>query len=64
MYFIVEFKLFLPSGGVKVLSYVTQRLGNCVVCGERIYSDQKYVKSADGYCCEECINDEESVVAA
>jgi hypothetical protein len=45
------------------LNLITQKLGKCAVCGKRVYKDEDYVKSADGYCCENCLTEEEMVTA-
>lgn len=53
-----------PLGGDCNLNLIKQRLGNCISCGERIYSDQGYVKSADGYCCKKCLKEDNSEAVA
>jgi hypothetical protein len=45
------------------LEKLSYKLGSCVVCGQRIYSDQEFVKSAEGYCCGECLTEEDVVTA-
>ncbi|MFB6242210.1 MAG: hypothetical protein ABEJ36_05425 [Candidatus Nanosalina sp.] len=42
------------------LSY---KLGHCIVCGQRVYSNQDFVKSADGYCCRDCLKEEDVITA-
>lgn len=64
MVFILEYANFHPfREGVKLLEKLSYKLGSCVVCGQRIYSDQNFVKSAEGYCCEDCITEEDVVTA-
>ncbi|WP_414838137.1 hypothetical protein ACK3SF_01915 [Candidatus Nanosalina sp. VS9-1] len=46
------------------LNLISHRLGNCVVCGERIYSDKEYVRSSDGFCCKECLREDKSEAVA
>lgn len=37
------------------MSNVAKRLGNCVLCGDRVHTDDNYLKSAEGYCHRGCI---------
>lgn len=36
------------------LSY---RLGKCVLCGDRVFSDESFIKTSDGYCHRNCITE-------
>ncbi|MFB6145292.1 MAG: hypothetical protein ABEJ99_02180 [Candidatus Nanohaloarchaea archaeon] len=33
------------------------RLGHCIICGRRVYSDESHLKTADGYCHRNCLAD-------
>lgn len=33
----------------------SQKLGSCVICGDRVHTDERYLKSADGYCHHSCL---------
>lgn len=41
------------------MSDFTSRLGMCVICGKRVFSDDRFLKSADGYCHQSCITEAE-----
>ena len=35
----------------------TERLGLCVICGNRVFSNERYLKSSEGYCHNNCVNE-------
>jgi hypothetical protein len=37
------------------VSSMTQRLGFCVICGDRVHTDEHYLKTSDGYCHKNCV---------
>lgn len=39
------------------MSNVAQRLGNCVLCGDRVHTNESYLKTRDGYCHRGCITE-------
>lgn len=39
------------------LASVTRKLGICVICGDRVFNGEHYLKSADGYCHRGCLTD-------
>lgn len=34
---------------------LSPKLGSCVVCGSKVYSDDLYIKAAEGYCHRRCV---------
>ncbi len=36
---------------------LSNKLGLCVICGDRVFTDERYLKSSDGYCHKECLSD-------
>jgi len=36
---------------------LTKRLGFCVICGDRVLSEEAFVESEDGYCHHNCLAD-------
>ncbi len=56
-FFITGYGYFFPVEGKSTVSEITKRLGRCVICGSRVYTDDKYLKAAEGYCHRACIAD-------
>ncbi len=44
------------------MSQLSHKLGFCVICGDRVHSDDSYLKAREGYCHRKCIT-ETSVMA-
>jgi len=34
---------------------VSTRLGHCVICGNRVFTDERYLKASEGYCHHKCL---------
>ncbi|MFB6116496.1 MAG: hypothetical protein ABEK10_03190 [Candidatus Nanosalina sp.] len=50
-------------GGDEKLETLSYKLGACTICGKLIYSNENFVKSEDGYCCNDCLRDQYGVKA-
>jgi hypothetical protein len=35
---------------------VSTRLGHCVICGNRVSTDESYLKASEGYCHHDCLS--------
>ncbi len=44
------------------MSKLSQKLGQCVICGDRVFTDDSYLKAVEGYCHRNCLT-ETSVTA-
>lgn len=44
----------------KVGGSISSRKGLCVVCGERVYGEEKYIEADEGYCHRHCLVPESS----
>lgn len=34
-----------------------KKLGLCVICGQRVFSDDSYLESSEGYCHRNCLSE-------
>lgn len=34
---------------------IAEKLGNCVLCGKKVYTDHLHIKAVEGYCHQRCI---------
>jgi hypothetical protein len=42
---------------------LTYKLGLCVLCGDRVHSDDQFIKTSDGYCHRDCISNKSAIKA-
>lgn len=45
------------------MSTLSEKLGICVLCGDRVFSDEQFLKSQEGYIHYECITQNEIIRA-
>ncbi|MFB6209038.1 MAG: hypothetical protein ABEJ56_02760 [Candidatus Nanohaloarchaea archaeon] len=36
---------------------VSDKLGVCLICGDRVFSDENHLKATEGYCHHSCLTD-------
>ncbi len=39
------------------MSTEAAKLGQCIICGDRVYREEKYITSTEGYCHNICLKD-------
>ncbi|MFB6214215.1 MAG: hypothetical protein ABEJ07_06695 [Candidatus Nanohaloarchaea archaeon] len=39
------------------MTQLSQKLGLCVICGDRVHTDGNYLKTSDGYCHRNCVTE-------
>gem|GEM_PF-3710277 len=39
------------------MSEKISRLGQCIICGDRVFREDRYITSTEGYCHHACLKD-------
>lgn len=45
----------MATGGRSILKTETDRLGLCIICGDRVHSHEDYLQATEGYCHQDCV---------
>ncbi|WEL23218.1 hypothetical protein [Candidatus Nanohalovita haloferacivicina] len=53
----------MATGGGTILNTTVDRLGLCVICGDRVHSHEDYLEATEGYCHQSCVNNTHIVEA-